>query len=152
MLFERTSALVGSATKKHALTPKAVQHVREKNSVTKKPIFGKPLAKHERMCYNILRAPVIRLYRSAVSTSVQDCHTPNMAVCLFLYLYYTANCAIRQHFLQKTKRQDFKLGQTEHTSAVGLSAFEIPPFRAAVAVCGGRFVNCPSFQKFIVFR
>ena len=53
----------------------------------KKPICGKPLAKSKELCYNIPRVPVFRLYRSAFNTFMQDCHTVNMAVCLFICIY-----------------------------------------------------------------
>ena len=61
----------------------------------------KTLAKSEKMCYNISRAPVIRLYRGAVDTSVQGCRSCDTIACLFLYLYYTAKILNCQLFPEK---------------------------------------------------
>ncbi len=59
-----------------------------KNFITKKPIFRKPLAKRQRICYNILWVPVIRLYRSFCAlfiTSMQGCRIASATACLFVY-------------------------------------------------------------------
>lgn len=57
-----------------------------KNPMRKKPICGKPLAKTEKICYNVLRVPVIRLYRGACFTFMQGCciavQQPAFFVCI----------------------------------------------------------------------
>ena len=83
-IYRRLIALVGEPqmfrgfgeNKKSALkAAEALWHGRSflKKSITKKPILRKTLAKSRKVCYNIPRASVIRLYRSASFTSVQSC-------------------------------------------------------------------------------
>ena len=86
--------------------PKATRKRKaRKNSITKKPISRKPLAKYERMCYNILRVPVIRLYRSALLTSIQGCRIAvRQPAFLFVMLLYR-NCRyLSIRFLNLTGR------------------------------------------------
>ena len=75
----------GKRNKKRAKR-KAPRTVKNQNSITKKPIFRKTLEKRGRMCYNIPRAPVIRLYRSALDTFMQGYRICGTVACLFFYI------------------------------------------------------------------
>lgn len=74
-----------------------------KNFITKKPIFRKPLAKRQRICYNIPWAPVIRLYRSFCLdhfyAGLSYCECDSLPFCL--RLYYTPNLRICQYVCRK---------------------------------------------------
>ena len=85
---EELQALIDLEAQKNP--PQSLQkRLGTENSITKKPMCRKTLAKSKNMCYNILRASVIRLYRSAVSLLCRAIVLPyNSPPFSFVYTFY----------------------------------------------------------------